>query len=208
MYKNTFSVKKCQGCSFLDYQSTHVCLQLDAPFFACFTQKKSQNLFAMNWCNKICVCVRLVEWLHWWHTFLCNLLEKRYVTFIISWHSSLGGNFLADTLRYLSWPALSRSWHLAASGTGQEVMSHQADCWPHCITVTSVFLGKEAIWWPPWVEGSQILSNYSVWSDWWIKLACITTMYHCCIYSIVLQMNTGFPFLLTYYWSSVAFTRG
>ena len=161
-------------------------------------RKKSQNLFAMNWCNKICVCVRLVEWLHWWHTFLCNLLEKCYVTFIISWHSSLGGNFLADTLRYLSWPALSRSWHLAASGTGQEVMSHQADCWPHCITVTSVFLGKEAIWWPPWVEGSQILSNYSVWPDWWIKLACITTLYHCCIYSIVLQMNTGFPFPLRF----------
>ena len=46
--------------------------------------------------------------------------------FIISWHCSLGGNFLADTLRYLSWPALSRSWHLAASGMGLGVMSHQA----------------------------------------------------------------------------------
>ena len=43
------------------------------------------------------------------HTFLCNLLEKRYVILIISWHCSLGGNFLADTLRYLSWPALSKS---------------------------------------------------------------------------------------------------
>ena len=73
----------------------------------------------------MCVCVRLLEWLHWWHTFLCNLLEKRYVIFIISWHCSLG-NFLADTLRYLSWPALSRSWHLAASGMGLGVMSHQA----------------------------------------------------------------------------------
>ena len=58
--------------------------------------------------------------------FLCNLLEKRYVIFIISWHCSLGGNFLADALRYLSWPALSRSWHLAASGMGLGVMSHQA----------------------------------------------------------------------------------
>ena len=46
--------------------------------------------------------------------FLCNLWEKCYVIFIISWHCSLGGNFLADALRYLSWPALSRSWHLAA----------------------------------------------------------------------------------------------
>ena len=58
--------------------------------------------------------------------FLCNLLEKRYVIFIISWHCSLGGNFLADTIRYLSWPALNRSWHLAASGMGLRVMSHQA----------------------------------------------------------------------------------
>ena len=58
--------------------------------------------------------------------FLCNLLEKCYVIFIISWHCSLGGNFLADTIRYLSWPALSRSWHLAASGMGLRVMSHQA----------------------------------------------------------------------------------
>ena len=58
--------------------------------------------------------------------FLCNLLEKRYVIFIISWHCSLGGNFLADTIRYLSWPALSRSWHLAASGMGLGVLSHQA----------------------------------------------------------------------------------
>ena len=57
--------------------------------------------------------------------FLCNLLEKRYVILIISWHCSLGGNFLADTLRHLRWPALSRSWHLAASGMGLRVMSHQ-----------------------------------------------------------------------------------
>ena len=89
-------------------------------------RKKNLNLFATNWCNEMCVCVRLLEWLHWWHTFLCNLLEKRYVIFIISWHCSLGGNFLADTLRYLSGPALSRSWHLAASGVGLWVMSHQA----------------------------------------------------------------------------------
>ena len=58
--------------------------------------------------------------------FLCNLWEKHYVILIISWHCSLGGNFLADTIRYLSWPALSRSWHLAASGMGLGVMSHQA----------------------------------------------------------------------------------
>ena len=58
--------------------------------------------------------------------FLCNLLEKRYVIFIISWHCSLRGNFPADILRYLSWPALSRSWHLAASGMGLGIMSYQA----------------------------------------------------------------------------------
>ena len=85
--------------------------------------------------------------------FLCNLWQRHYVIFIISWHCSLGGNFLADALRYLSWPALSRSWHLAASGMGLGVMSHQAGCWPHSITSTSVFLSKEAIWWPPWVLG-------------------------------------------------------
>ena len=126
VYKNAFSVKKCPVCSLLDYQSTHVCMQLDAPFFTYFTLKKNLNLFATNGCNKMCVCVRLLEWLHWWHNFLCYLLEKRYVVFITSWHCSLGGNFLADTIRYLSWPALSRSWHLAASGMGLRVMSHQA----------------------------------------------------------------------------------
>ena len=195
-------MKKCPVCSLLDYQSTHVCWKLDAHFFACFSQKKSQNAFAMNQCNKMCVCGRLIEWLHWWHTFLCNLLEKRYVTFIISWHSSLGGNFLADTLRYLSRPALSRSWHLAASGTGQGVMSQQARLLTtlHHIYAapTSVFLSKEAIWGSPWAEGSQNLGTYSVLPDWWIKFACITTIYHCCIYSIVLQMNAGFPFLLNH----------
>ena len=117
-------MNKCAVCSLLDYQSTHVCMQLDAPFFTYFIQKKNLHLFAMNRCNKMCFCVRLLEWLHWWHTFLCNLLEKHYVIFIISWHCSLGGNFLADTLRYLSWPALSRSWHLAASGMRLKVHSH------------------------------------------------------------------------------------
>ena len=58
--------------------------------------------------------------------FVCNLLEKHYVIFIIFWQCSLGGNFFPDTLRYLSWPALSRSWHLAASGMGLGVVSHQA----------------------------------------------------------------------------------
>ena len=48
------------------------------------------------------------------------------MTFIIPRHCSLGGNFLADTFWYLSWPALSRSWHLAASGMGLGVTSHQA----------------------------------------------------------------------------------
>ena len=96
------------------------------PFLYIFHTEKNLNLFATNRCNKMSVCVRLLEWLHWWHTFLCNLLEKHYVIFIISWHCSLGGNFLADTIRYLSWPALSRSWHLAASGMGLRVMSHQA----------------------------------------------------------------------------------
>ena len=38
--KNTFFVKKSPVCSLLDYQSTHVCMQLDAPFFTYFTQKK------------------------------------------------------------------------------------------------------------------------------------------------------------------------
>ena len=41
VYKNAFSVKQSPVYSLLDYQSTHVCLQLDAPFFACFTQKKN-----------------------------------------------------------------------------------------------------------------------------------------------------------------------
>ena len=96
------------------------------PFLYIFHSEKNLNLFATNGCNKMCVCVRLLEWLHWWHNFLCYLLEKRYVVFITSWHCSLGGNFLADTIRYLSWPALSRSWHLAASGMGLRGMSHQA----------------------------------------------------------------------------------
>ena len=136
------------------------------PFLYIFHSEKNLNLFATNRCNKMCFCVGLLAWLHWWHTFLCNLWEKHYVIFFISWHCSLGGNFLADALRYLSWPALSRSWHLAASGMGLGVMSHQAGCWPHCITSTSVFLSKEAIWWPPWVGGSQILGTYSVLPYW------------------------------------------
>ena len=116
------------------------------PFLYIFHSEKNLNLFATNRCNKMCFCVRLLEWPHWWHTFLSNLWEKQYVIFIISWHCSLGGNFLADALRYLSWPALSRSWHLAASGMGLGVMNHQTGCWPHCTTSTSVFLSKEEIW--------------------------------------------------------------
>ena len=136
------------------------------PFLYIFHSEKNLNLFATNGCNKMCVCVRLLEWLHWWHNFLCYLLEKRYVVFITSWHCSLGGNFLADTIRYLSWPALSRSWHLAASRMGLRVMSHQAGLPTNQPTSTSFFLSKEAIWWPPWAEGSQILGNYSVFPYW------------------------------------------
>ena len=114
------------------------------PFLYVFHSEKNLNLFVTNRCNKMCLFVRLLEWLHWWHTFLCNLWENHYVIFIISCYCSLGSNFLPDSLSYLSWPALSRSWHLAASGMGPGVLSHQAGCWPHCITSTSVFLSKEA----------------------------------------------------------------
>ena len=103
------------------------------PFLYMFHTEKNLNLFTKNQCNEMCVCVRLLEWLHWWHTFLCNLLEKHYVISIISWHCSLGGNFLANTLRYLSWPALSRGWHLAASGMGLGLLTtlhHIHICFP------------------------------------------------------------------------------
>ena len=123
VYKNTFYVKKCPVCSLLDYQSTHVFLPLSLHVSL---RNKNLSLFAINRCNQMCVCVRLLEWLHWWDTFLCNLSEKHYVIFMTSWHCSLGGNFLADALRYLSWPAISRSWHLAASGMGLGAMSHLA----------------------------------------------------------------------------------
>ena len=53
------------------------------PFLYIFHSEKNLNLFATNGCNKMCVCVRLLEWLHWWHNFLCYLLEKRYVVFIV-----------------------------------------------------------------------------------------------------------------------------
>ena len=42
VYKNTFSVKNCPLCLLLDYQSAHVCMQLDAPFFTYVTRKKSK----------------------------------------------------------------------------------------------------------------------------------------------------------------------
>ena len=58
--------------------------------------------------------------------FLHNLLEKRYAIVIISWHWSLGGNCLANTSRYLSWLAVSMSWHLAAFWMVLGVVSHQA----------------------------------------------------------------------------------
>ena len=149
------------------------------------SEKKNLNLFATNQCNEMCQITGMTALMTY---FLCNLLEKHYVIFIISWHCSLGGNFLADTLRYLSWVGLLSAgvdtWQLLEQG-----------CWPHCITSTSVFLSKEAIWWPPWVEGSQILGTYSVLPYWWIKLTCITTIYHCCKYSVVCKWMLGFLFL-------------
>ena len=57
------------------------------------------------------------------------------------WHlsspgvGSLEGNFLAGTLRYTSWPALSKSCHLAASGMGLGLWPIKQGCWPHCVTV-------------------------------------------------------------------------
>ena len=39
------------------------------PFLYICHSEKTLNLFATNRCNKMCVCVRLLEWLHWWHTF-------------------------------------------------------------------------------------------------------------------------------------------
>ena len=64
--------------------------------------------------------------------FLCNLWEKHYVIFIITWHCSLGGNFLADALRYLSWPALSRSWHLGNEPSSRllTTLHHIHICFP------------------------------------------------------------------------------
>ena len=97
------------------------------PFLYIFHSEKNVNLFATSRCNKMCFFLCQITGMTALMTyFLCNLLGKRYVIFIISWHCSLGGNFLADALRYLSWPALSRSWHLTASGMGLGVMSHQA----------------------------------------------------------------------------------
>ena len=58
--KNIFSVKKCPVSSLLDYQSTHMCMQLDAPFFTCFTHKKKiichepmliKCVFVSDYCN-------------------------------------------------------------------------------------------------------------------------------------------------------------
>ena len=90
------------------------------PFLYMFHSEKNLNLikcvFVSDYWND-CIDDILL---------LCNLLEKHFMTFIISWHCSLGDNFLADTFLCLSWPALSRSWHLAASEMGLGVMSHQA----------------------------------------------------------------------------------
>ena len=122
------------------------------------------------------------------------------MTVIISWHWSLRGNFLVDTLRYLSWSDLSRSWHLAASGMGLGVISHQVGLLTtlhhNYPASTSVLLSKEAIWRPPRVEGSQILGTHSVLPYRLMKLTCIITIYHCCIYSVVMQINVWSPFPL------------
>ena len=164
------------------------------PFLYMFHSEKNLNLFATNRCNKMYVCVRLLEWLHWWHICLCNLLEKRYLS---SPGIAVRRQFFADTLRYHSWPTLSRSWHLAASGMGLGVMSHQAGLLTtlHHIHVCFPEQGGNMVTTMGW--GSNILGTYSVLPYWWIKLACITTIYHWCIYSIVLQMNAGFPFPLS-----------
>ena len=91
--------------------------------------------------------------------FYVTLKEKRHVTVIISWHWNLRGNFLVDTLRYLSWSDLSRSWHLAASGMGLGVISHQVGLLTalhhNYPASTSVLRSKEAIWRPPWVDGPR-----------------------------------------------------
>ena len=39
------------------------------PFLYMIHSEKNLNLFATNRCNKMCVCVRLLELLHWWHAF-------------------------------------------------------------------------------------------------------------------------------------------
>ena len=190
MYKKCISCKEMSSVLTLWLPIYPYVLAIRGPFLCMFRTEKKVKMFLPS--TDVIKWVFVSDYLNDCIDDICHC----YVTFLISWHSSLGGNFLADTLRYLSRPALSRSWHLAASGMGLGVMSHQAGCWPHCITSTSVFLSKEAIWRSPWVEGSQILSTYSVLPDWWIKFACITTIYNCCIYSIVLQMNAGFPFPL------------
>ena len=123
VYKKTFSVKKYPVCSLLAYQSTQVCLQLDA--LSLHVSLRWNILIYLPWTVVVCLC-QITGMTTLMTYFLCNLLEKRYVIFIISWHCSLGSNFLIDTLRYLSWSALSRSWHLVASGMGLGVMSHQA----------------------------------------------------------------------------------
>ena len=170
-------------------------LAIRCPFLCMFHTEKKVKIY-VPWTDVI-KCVFVSDYLN---DCIDDLLEKRYVTFMISWHISLEGNFLADTLRYLSWPPLSRSWHLAASGTGQGVMGHQTGCWPHCITVTQ---HPHLFSWARRQYGVhhelrvlRFWGTYSVLPDWRIKLARITSLYRCCIYSIVLQMNAGFPFPL------------
>ena len=91
------------------------------------------------------------------------------------------------------WPALDRSWHLAASSMGLGVMSHWAGLviilHHSCPALSSVLLSKETIWWPSRVHNSQILDTCSLLPHWQRKLACITTICHCCINSLVVKMK-------------------
>ena len=62
----------------------------------------------------------------------------------------------------LSLPGESVSRGFADRGALEGYPSHYTSL----ITSTSVFLSKEAIWWPPWVEDFQILGTYSVLPYW------------------------------------------
>ena len=138
---------------FTPWLSIYPCVLAIRCLFLCMFQPEKKYL---PWTNVI-KCVLVSDYLNGCidDMLFMSHVKEPYVTVITSWHWSLGGSFLSDIKRYLNWPALSSSWHLAASG--------KQGCWPHCITVTtSVFLSKEAIWRPPWVQGYKILGTFSV----------------------------------------------